>query len=70
MYIKNAKESLNYQDKSKFFSCDFKIANHLMTFNKIPVLFNVDEKYYFARTDGLEEALKELPSELEVIDGG
>ena len=68
MFIKNAREKL-YQDKNKFFSCGTDIAVYLMTLNKIPLLFRIDEKYYFSITNNLKEALEELPSELEAING-
>lgn len=63
MYIVNG-EAL---DESKVYECSGIEAEWLMFEKKLPLLSSTkDGKYYFAKTDSLNDALEEIPFWLKV----
>lgn len=58
MYISNI-------DKSKLFKCNNVVYSYLKT--KVPLLSSDPEYYYFAKTEELDEALKNAPFWIKVF---
>jgi hypothetical protein len=63
MYIKN----INNFGKDKLFSCKKSVADWLIEKNKIPLLAQDGDTYYFAKTDALATALKRLPFHMKLF---